>query len=204
MLANKDSINWIQKNIIGKDIKEWKGSGFTPGPSSISVQPGGYIEHTLIKENGEPVLSSNYTKIGLDILGDVSDIDEYNNDIDVIVTEKYSTEDTDFNRARTRTLAVTKANMTDREGASHSVFLMEMIHKPLLSFTFKIVNRTSRVREFKWFGLYASQDVGTYQYGEIQKDYMSKYGTYIEPRTTDPENPAIGRIWLRVDIAPTP
>lgn len=212
MIQDVNSINWINTNIIEKDIKEWVGSGATPDSNGITISSGGYIEEVIIKqgEDGSAgseeddgltdiVSASKYIKIGLDIIGDIEDISDYTNDIDVIINEKYLSDDTDFNRSRMRILSVTKANSVYMDGYYHLVYLMDMLGKPLKELKVKIVNNSGSSKTFRWIGAYASQDIGTYQYSQIQQDSITRYGTYIEVRADDPINPEVGRIWLVVD-----
>lgn len=202
-----NSINWLSKNLVDVEIIEWSGSGASPGSDYITLSPGGYIEHTLEKITDSDsdgltdiVSSSNYIKMGLDIVDTLDGLSNYTNDIDIKLVETYKSDDSDFRKSRTRVLSTTPANAKDMGSYFHLVFLMEMLGKPLAKLKIRITNKTDSSRSLKWIGLYASQDIGTYQYSQVQKDSAVRYGTFIEARTTDPVEPEVGRIWLRTDL----
>lgn len=199
MATDINSINWIQVNRIDKDIKEWTGSGTTVTDNYIELANNGYIDYTLYNE-GNTVVNSEYIKIGLDILSDISILNNYSDKLKIQIEEEYKSDDADFNKTISRTLSVTPSSCRSIDNYNHSVHLMSMLGKPVIKIHIRILNKTGTSIQLKWFGLYASQDISTYQYNQIAQESMVKYGTMIEIRTDDPVNPELGRMWLRVDL----
>lgn len=203
-----NSINWFKEN-LGElsPLTNWTRSRASVVNGNVQIEPGGYIETVIQRSSDELLSTSKYLKLGLDTLEYPEDIGLYQPMLSVTIKDTYNTDDSDFNKSITRKLSVNKMNTKETSPINanykHSVHLIGLMGKPLQSIYFKIQNNTDSVKTITWYGLYESNDIGEVQYNKVQNESMFMFGTMIEPRTSDPVNPAVGRIWLRTDIEPS-
>lgn len=203
-----NSINWFKEN-LGElsPLTNWAMSKASVVNGYVQIEPGGYIETVIQRSSDELLSTSKYLKLGLDTLEYPEDIGMYQPMLSITIKDTYNTDDSDFSKSITRKLSVNKMNTKETSPINanykHSVHLIGLMGKPLQSIYFKIQNNTDSVKTITWYGLYESNDIGEVQYNKVQNESMFMFGTMIEPRTSDPVNPAVGRIWLRTDIEPS-
>lgn len=203
MAIDVNSINWFKDNLAElKPLTEWDRYDAMATNGQIQIRPGGYIETIIQKTEDELLSTSKYLKLGIDMLEYPDDIGMYQPILSVTIKDIYKTDDSDFNKSITRKLSVNKMNTKDtspiNSNFKHSVHLIGLMGKPLQALHIRIKNDTDTDKTITWYGLFDSDDVGAVQYNKASQESMFMFGTMIEPRTEDPINPQIGRIWLLV------
>ena len=204
MAIDVNSINWFKDNLAElSPLTEWDRYDAMLNGSYVQIRPGGYIETIIQKPEDELLSTSKYMKLGLDTLEYPDDIGMYQPILSVTIKDIYKTDDSDFNKSITRKLAMNKMNTKETSPINanfkHSVHLIGLMGKPLQALHIRIKNDTDTDKTITWYGLFDSDDMGAVQYNKASQESMFMFGTMIEPRTEDPENPQIGRIWLLID-----
>jgi hypothetical protein len=184
-MASKDAIKFYPDTLTDLEFKQ---KTLAPGQSIMAT----ITDVTKIK-------ACQYLKIVTDMLGSISDANNYKSGPDIIITEVYS--DDDINKKVTRIVSITPVSSIEFGGTYIDTTILETIDHDMYSLTIKAINNTQDDLIINYLWVYRSQDIQDGQLAPVITQVTNMYGLVLENRTTDPVNPAIGRIWIRTDLA---
>lgn len=178
----------------------------TKDGATLNMGSNSKCRFTFNYDTDKNILQSGSLSVVYNIINDNSNIiSRYNTNAKINITARYfkeiqgsgDTPDT-YESGTYANYQVFPYYSNESDGYINTI-IVETRPYPIQQLDIDIVNDNENSINISKLNIFKEQTVEKVA-EEVVKESPMKYGTFIEPRSDDPLNPEVGRIWLRIDL----